>query len=391
MTSDSIVAATSIADTLITTRRHIHAHPELSFQEFETNAYIRARLTELGIQHRTVAGTGVIGIIGSGERCIALRADIDALPITEETGLDFASTRPGVMHACGHDTHTTMLLGAAEILKQQETSLGGRVLLIFQPGEEKSPGGASMIIDEGVFEEYAPSMIFGQHIDPDAPAGTLSFVAGPMMAAADEIYITIDGFGAHAAQPHKGKDPIYCAAGLIMHLQQLLVRQRNPLLPGVLTIASIHGGTATNIIPDRVELKGTLRAFDQSWRESAWSWLEHQVPAYAQLHGCTATLSIVKGYPPLVNNTHAVDLARSVAVDTFGPSRVADFEPKMWAEDFSFYSHRIPACFWMLGGRPQNLDSMPGLHHPRFAPDESAMVTGCAQLVAVAKAALHEA
>lgn len=390
MTSDSIVAAASIEDTLVSTRRHIHAHPELSFQEFETSAFIRARLAALGIEHRTVAGTGVIGIIGSGERCVALRADIDALPITEETGLDYASTTPGVMHACGHDTHTTMLLGAAEILKRDEATLGGRVLLIFQPGEEKSPGGASMIIDEGVFEEFSPSMIFGQHIDPDAPAGTLSFVAGPMMAAADEIYITIDGFGAHAAQPHKGKDPIYCAAGLIMHVQQLLVRQRNPLLPGVLTIASIHGGTATNIIPDRVELKGTLRAFDQSWRESAWSWLEHHVPAYAQLHGCTGSLSIVKGYPPLVNNAQAVELARSVALSTFGSTRVADFEPKMWAEDFSFYSHRIPACFWMLGGRPQHLDTMPGLHHPRFAPDESAMITGCAQLVAVAKTALQQ-
>lgn len=373
------------------TRRHLHQHPELSFQEFETSAFIKQRLTDLGISHRSVATTGVVGHIGRGERCIALRADIDALPILEETGLDYASKTPGVMHACGHDTHTTMLLTAAQMLKERESELNGVVKLIFQPGEEQTPGGASIMINEGALEDPVPSMIFGQHIDPGATAGTISFVSGAMMASADELYWTIRGFGAHAAQPHLGKDPIYAAAGLVHHLQSLIIKQRNPLDPGVMTITAIHGGTANNIIPDVVEMKGTLRSFDQSWREHAWHWLEEQTRQYCALHGCEGELRIAKGYPPLFNNAEATSFAQHVAKDRFGIERVADFEPKMWAEDFSYYSQRMPACFWMLGGRPHHMDTMPGLHNPKFAPEERAMITGAALLAEVAISALNKA
>lgn len=366
---------------LVDVRRHLHRNPELSFHEVETSAFIAERLTSLGIEHQRMASTGIVAHIGSGDRCVALRADIDALPITEETGLPYASERLGVMHACGHDTHTTMLLGAAQLLKEREHDLNGVVKLIFQPGEELSPGGASLMIADGVLENPRPEIMFGQHIYPDAPSGTLQFVAGPALASADELYWTIRGFGAHAAQPHKGKDPLLAATGLVHHLRSLITARRNPLDPGVLTITSIHGGSATNIIPDVVELKGTLRAFNNEWREFAWTWLEEQTRAYCALYDCEGELNIVKGYPPLINSDHAVAFARNVAASAFGNDAVSDFEPKMWAEDFAFYSQQMPVCFWMLGGRPHTQDAMPGLHNARFAPDEDAMIVGTTLLV----------
>ena len=370
---------------MVETRRYLHRNPELSFQEFETSAFIQKKLTELGIEFKVMATTGVVAHIGNGDRCVALRADIDALPIVEETGLEYASNNHGVMHACGHDTHTTMLLSAAQILKQQESTLGGVVKLIFQPGEEKTPGGASLMIAAGALQNPKPEIIFGQHINPDAPFGEVSFVAGPMMASADELYWTIKGFGAHAAQPHKGKDPLYAAAGLVHHLQSLVTKHRNPLLPGVMTITSIHGGSATNIIPDFVEMKGTLRSFDEQWRKEAWAFLEEHTKLYCALHGCEGSIEILKGYPPLVNDATAVEFARGVALSVLDSSMVSDFEPKMWAEDFSFYTQHMPACFWMLGGRPSTMGTMPGLHNAKFAPEEKAMITGAALLVETAK------
>lgn len=373
--------ATSIYEWMVETRRHIHRNPELSFQEHETCAFICRELTSMGIEHKVVATTGVVAHIGTGDRCVALRADIDALPILEETNLDYASTNQGVMHACGHDTHTTMLLAAARILKQRESELQGIVKLIFQPGEEKTPGGASIMIAEGALSDPTPEIIFGQHIYPDAPCGQVQFVAGPTLASCDELFWTIRGYGAHAAQPHKGKDPILAAAGLVQHLQALVTKHRNPLIAGLLNVTSIHGGTATNIIPDVVEMKGTLRSFDNAWREFAWQYLEEQTAAYCALHGCQGEITIVKGYPPLINDHNAVAFARTVAESVVGTEMVTDFEPKMWAEDFAYYSQIMPACFWMLGGRPNDLDSMPGLHNAKFAPDEQAMITGTSLLV----------
>jgi amidohydrolase len=388
--TDLVQESGSLFGEMQSIRRHLHMHPELSFKEFETSAFVAATLKEVGLEPVIMAETGVVAHIGQGDTCVALRADIDALPIVEETGLDYASVHPGVMHACGHDTHTTMLLTAARILKAHEEELGGVVKLIFQPGEEKSPGGASIMIREGVLDAPRPRMIFGQHIDPGAPFGTLSFVAGPMMAAADELYFTIRGFGGHAAQPHKGRDPIFAATGLVHHLQHLITKRRNPIHAGVMTITAIEGGSATNIIPDVVTMKGTLRAFDQQWREEAWAFLEEQTRQYCALHQCEGSVEIVKGYPPLVNHADAVDLARGVAVDLIGEDRVATFEPKMWAEDFSFYGEQIPSCFWMLGGKPADVEGeMPGLHNPRFAPEEQAMVTGAAMMAAVAIKALQ--
>lgn len=381
MNHPTLEQSTALNETIVRHRRTIHAHPELSFQEYQTSAYIKSVLEGLRIPHRSIATTGVVAHIGKGSRCVALRADIDALPISEETGLDFASVNAGVMHACGHDSHTAMLLGAAQILKSQEESLGGVVKLIFQPGEEKSPGGASLMMKEGVFDDPTPEAIFGQHVNPDAPVGIAEFVSGPMMASADELYWTLRGFGAHAAQPHKGKDPIIAAAELIMHLQTLISRQRNPLDAGVISITSVHGGSATNIIPDVVELKGTLRSFSEEWRWWALKAIEEHSKTLCSLHGVECSFEAVIGYPPLINNEATTSFAREQAIELLGAERVRDFEPKMWAEDFSFYAQKIPATFWMLGVRPPELERMPGLHNARFTPDESAFKYGTAMLV----------
>ena len=370
----------AINSEIINNRRHLHTYPELSFKEYQTCAFICSALESMQIQYQIVAETGIVALIGNGDRCIALRADIDALPMEEETGLDYQSVHPGIMHACGHDAHTAMLLGAAKVLKARETTLQGTVKLIFQPGEEKVPGGASLMVAAGVLENPKPEVIFGQHVYPDAPAGTFLICSGPTMSSADELYWTIKGKGAHAAQPHQGIDPIVIAAELILHLQTLITKSKNPLLPGVLGITSIHGGSATNIIPESVEMKGTLRSFDPIWREQAITMIQEHSEKLCQLHGAECSVTILRGYPAVLNNEQATDFARSSAEKIVGSSSIADFEPKMWGEDFAYYGAYIPAAFWMLGVRPDNIETMPGLHNPRFTPDESALSTGAALL-----------
>lgn len=258
-------------------RHHIHSHPELSFQEHHTAAFIGARLTDWGIKHTTgVAGTGVIGIIegkNPGKRCIALRADMDALPIHEANDTEYRSQNDGVMHACGHDVHSSCLLGAARILNDIKDEWEGTIKLIFQPGEEKHPGGASLLIAEGVLENPKPQAIFALHVYPHLPSGTAGFRAGQYMASADEIYITIEGKGGHAALPHQTIDPIAVAAQVITGLQQVISRKGNPLIPSVLTFGKIAGGFATNVIPDKVEILGTLRTMDETWRYKAHEWI----------------------------------------------------------------------------------------------------------------------
>lgn len=367
-------------------RRWLHAHPELSFREHATRDHIARALEEIGLIPRIVAETGVIAAIGNGHRCVALRADIDALPITEQTGLPFASQYEGLMHACGHDCHTAMLLGAAALLHEHRQLLNGRVLLIFQPGEEKSPGGATHIIASGIFDEYQPEAIFGQHVYPDAPTGTIELAAGPIMASADELYWTLRGKGSHAAQPHKGANPIRAAAELIVHLEGILQRARNPLDPALLAVTAIEGGTATNIIPDCVYMKGTLRTFNDEWRRQMWNRLTTQSRILCSLHDVECSLTITEGYPPLVNDDTATAHAWDVAQSLVGSSNVRRFEPKLWAEDFAFYAQHMPAAFLMLGCRPPHRNTMPGLHSPQFSPDEDALPIGAALLAAIADA-----
>lgn len=370
-----------LAPSLVEWRRTLHANPELSFQEYQTSAFIQQRLAEMGIPFRVLADTGVVAHIGSGDRCVALRADIDALPIHEETDLPFASKNPGIMHACGHDAHTAMLLGAARMLKDREHSLKGVVKLIFQPGEEKVPGGASIMIREGVLEDPVPEMIFGQHVNPAAPVGNASFVAGRMMASADELYWTIRGKSGHAAQPHLAVDPLIVAAHLVTQLQTIVSRTLNPFEPGVLSVTAIHGGTVTNIIPDIVEMKGTLRSMNIAWREQAIGLIEEYSRSLAAAMGAQCEATVLRGYPPLINDEHATSFASDAARALIGAESVTPFEPKMWGEDFAYYAQKIPACFWMLGVRAPELDETPGLHNCKFVIDETALPIGTALMV----------
>jgi len=365
---------------LIRIRRHLHAHPELSFQEMATGAYIAARLREWGIPFTTGwAGHGVVALLeGGGPGPVtALRADMDALPIQEETGQPYASTVPGVMHACGHDAHMTCLLGAARILSDLKDQWTGSVKLIFQPAEEKCPGGAEAMIAEGVLRDPAPSSIFALHATPELAAGCVGFRSGMFMAAADELYLCVEGKGGHGAQPHRNVDPIAISATLITALQQVVSRYNDPLKPCVLTFGRIRSdGGATNITPDRVFLEGTLRTFDESWRQQAHELLQRMTREITGSMGATGHLEIRLGNPPLYNDPGLTAMAREWAVAYLGADRVVDLDMRMGAEDFASFSSILPACFWRLGTGPADGKPAPGLHASRFDIEESSLALG---------------
>ena len=361
-------------DKVVSYRREFHENPELSFQEYKTTEFIQNKLKELGVKTLKLAETGVIGIIGEDGPIVALRADIDALPVCEETHLEYASKNIGVMHACGHDLHTASLLGAAEILKSKESELKGRIYLIFQPAEEKLPGGAKQALDAGLFKDEKPEYIFAWHIFPQEEVGAVCVAPGYVMAATDEIYIDILGKGAHAAQPHLAHDPILAASELVLSLQSIISRNRNPLNPAVLTITSFNSGNTTNIIPEKAELKGTLRTYQPEFRATALARIEEIVKNVCTAHECDYKLNIVNGYPSLKNDAKAVEILENAVIKLFGEASLKDFEPKMWAEDFSYFAQEIPACFFFLGVKPRFLDvEMPALHNPRLSPNEEAL------------------
>ncbi|MEO1714992.1 MAG: amidohydrolase, partial [Bacteroidota bacterium] len=335
-------------------RRHLHQYPELSYQEKETSAYVAKQLDQLGITHQTnVGGYGVIGLIEGklpGGRVIALRADMDALPIEEANEVPYRSKNPGVMHACGHDVHTASLLGAATILQEMRDQFAGTIKLIFQPAEEKLPGGASILIEEGVLENPTPELIIGQHVHPPLEAGKVGFRGGMYMASADEIYLTIHGKGGHGALPQECIDPIVISAHVITALQQLVSRRANPTVPSVLTFGKIasDGGT-TNVIPNAVSLMGTFRTMNEEWRQKAHELMEKMVHSLVEGMGGQADLNIVKGYPFLINDPDLTASAQSAAEDFLGAEQVIELPIRMTAEDFSYYSQKIPACFYRLG------------------------------------------
>lgn len=365
-------------------RREIHSNPELSFKEFETCKLIRQKLDELGIENKVIGNTGVVATIGNGKKCVGLRADIDALPIKEETGLIFSSKNDGVMHACGHDMHTSMLIGAAEILKENEYKLNGTVKLIFQPGEEKLPGGASILINEGVLENPRVDAMFGQHIYPGEAEGHISLNSGAVMGAPDELYFTIKGKSTHAAQPHLGNDPIIVASQLIIHFQTLMTKYKDPIEAGVLSITSIKGGDATNIIPDEVKLMGTLRSFNDDWRNKMHKLILENSKSLCELYGCEIDVEIRKGYPPVINDEELTELTIKNAKEIVGEHNTLEFVPKMWGEDFAFYGKNVPATFWFLGVKPANVSDMPALHNSKLNPSENAMPIGTTMLVLAA-------
>ncbi len=377
--------ALEIKEEVILLRRTIHRNPELSFKEYETSKYIRNFLDSYGIENKPIAGTGVTALIGSGGKCAALRADIDALPVTEQTGLEFASKNKGVMHACGHDMHASMLLGAAKILKGMEDELGGTVKLIFQPGEEKLPGGASLLIKEGILENPKPQAVFGQHINPKLTLGKIAFDTGPVMGSADELYWEISGFGSHAAQPHYGNDTILAASQIVTTIQTLVTKYRDPIVPGVISVTSLQGGTAPNIFPESVKMMGTMRTFDSEWRVDMHKKIKNISDNICEIYGCKCDLNIVKGYPPLINNDETTRFLKKTAENIFGIENVLPWKPIMWAEDFAYYAQEVPSTFWFLGASlPEKTEDAPGLHNPKLNPEEDAMVFGTALMAGAA-------
>lgn len=371
--------ARQMAPEFISIRRHLHAHPELSYQEFETSAFIQQKLTEYNIPFEVKATTGVIGVIegkNPSSRVVALRGDMDALPITEENDVDYKSTKPGIMHACGHDVHTSCLLGAAKILSQTKDEWEGTVKFLFQPGEEKNPGGASLLIKEKALENPKPECIFALHVNPQLEVGKLSFRAGKVMASADELYFTIRSKGGHAAAPHLTVDTILVASHLVVALQQIISRNRDPLYPSVLSITSFQGGFTTNVIPSEVNLMGTFRAMDEEWRFKAHDIIRKLATELVESMGAEIDLHIDVGYPTVYNNEALNSLAKKIALDFMGGTNVEETEIRMGAEDFGFYSQLLPGCFFRLGTANQNKGIIAGVHTPKFNIDESAIETG---------------
>lgn len=360
-------------------RRHLHAHPELSYQEHATSAFLQQKLQSYGIPFSIKATTGIVGIIegrNPQSRVIALRGDMDALPIKEENNVPYRSQNEGVMHACGHDVHTTCLLGAAKILNELKSEWEGTVKLIFQPGEEKNPGGASLLIKEGVLENPKPQGIFGLHVHPGLDVGLLSFRKGRVMASADEIYITVRSKGGHAAAPHLTADTILIASQLIVSLQQIISRNNNPLSPSVLSICSFQGGHTTNVIPSEVKLMGTFRAMDEEWRFKAHELIRKQTIGLVEAMGAEVDLHIDVGYPTVDNDPDLTEKGWSAAKAYMGEEKVLETEMRMGAEDFGYYTQVIPGCFFRLGVRNEERGIVHNVHTPRFDVDENAVEIG---------------
>ena len=364
---------------VINIRRHLHQNPELSFQEFNTSQFVCDKLDEYGIEYeKGIVKTGVVGLIKGNNptnRTIALRADLDALPILEENDISYKSINEGVMHACGHDVHTSSLLGVAKILKEVSDQFNGTIKLIFQPGEEKLPGGASLMIAEGVLENPAPDSIIGQHVYPQLDAGKVGFRSGMYMASCDELYVTIKGDGGHAALPHQNIDPILITSHIIIALQQLISRIIPPTIPAVLSFGKIIGNGATNIIPDRVELEGTFRAMNEEWRDVAHGKMIEMAKSIAKGMGGECVFRIEKGYPFLVNDAQVTGEAKAAAIEFLGSENVIDLDLRMTAEDFAYYSQIKPACFYRLGIKDKIDNRSSGLHTSTFNIDESAIET----------------
>jgi amidohydrolase len=362
---------------LISFRRHLHQHPELSFQEYKTCQFVKEKLESWGIETQIMATTGVIGLIKGKNptaRTLALRADLDALPIQEINEVAYKSQNDGVMHACGHDVHTTCLLGAAQILQELKEEWEGTIKLIFQPGEEQLPGGASILIKEGVLQNPSPSTILGQHVEPLLEVGKIGVKSGLFMASSDEIYVTVKGKGGHGARPHLCVDPILMASHLIVQLQQLVSRNADPMMPTVLTFGKIYSeGGATNVIPNEVKILGTLRTFEEGWRMKAHQQLVESAELICKSMGGSCDFKVIKGYPFLENNAALTQLTRQQMEAYLGAENVVDLPARMGGEDFAFYSQQIPACFYRLGVQNPNGS---GLHTPNFDVDERSLEVG---------------
>lgn len=370
-------------------REHIHSNPELSYQEHNTMAFVSEQLTKLGIEHTNKIGdTGIVAIIRNGSHsadaeCIGLRSDLDALPIQEENDIPFKSKVDGVMHACGHDVHTSILLGAAEILNDLKEQLPRPVKLIFQPGEEKNPGGATYMIRDGALENPKVKEMYALHVFPDMEVGKVGFKEGIYMASCDEIYITINGKGGHGATPHQCIDPIAIGAEMILNLQTIVSRKCDPKIPCVLSFGHFEALGATNVIPSKAILKGTFRTMNETWRAEALELITKQVNGIAKSNGATADIEISKGYPYLENDPKVTASIRIKAQSFLGEDKVEELPIRLTSEDFSYYSQELPVCFFRLGVRNEAKGITYGVHHPKFNIDDEALTIGM-QMMAIA-------
>ncbi|MDD3743634.1 MAG: M20 family metallopeptidase [Lentimicrobiaceae bacterium] len=379
---------------LIEIRRHLHRYPELSMQEAQTSAYIQSRLAAIGIPFQAgMAQHGVVGLIegqNPDARIIALRADMDALQITEENRVPYCSANQGVMHACGHDVHMTCLLGASLILNRIKDLFEASIKLIFQPSEEKFPGGASMMIAEGVLENPRPEKIFAQHVLPTLDAGKVGFRAGKYMASADEVYLTVKGIGGHGATPELIVDPVLIAAHILVALQQIVSRKVPPQLPAVLSFGRFIADGQTNVIPNEVKLAGTLRTFDEVWRTETHRNITQMAQQIAESMGGKCEVFIDKGYPFLINDEEVTQKSKQAAIDYLGAENVVDLDLRMTAEDFAYYSQQMPSCFYRLGVRNEAKNIIHNLHTPYFDVEESSLETGAGLMAWLAIKALED-
>ena len=384
--------AKAVSEQVLTVRRTIHSRPELSFEEHETADYIAAQLTEAGILFRRIAGTGILARIeghGDLQRCVVLRADTDALPIWEETGLECASRHDGVMHACGHDMHTACLLGALLVLNRHKSEIAGTVFGLFQPGEEVCPGGASMVMAEDPFRDYRVVAFVGEHVAPEMAVGNLGFRSGKYMASSDELWIEVHGTGGHGALPHTMTDPVVAAAALITSLQQVVSRNIDSRVPSVLSFGRVIADGATNIIPSEVRLEGTFRTMDEVWRAEGKRRIREISAGVAAAYGVEADVDIADGYPCVVNDPELTRRAQRIAAEMWGDERIIPLDLRMTAEDFGYYTERYPSLFFRLGTAGPDGTSGGGLHTGTFNPGEEALDQGAATMAAFGIALLE--
>ena len=376
----------------VTFRRAIHEHPELSFAEHETARYVSGQLAAEGISFRPIAGTGILAKIeGRGDlsRCVVLRADMDALPIREQTGLPFASRNEGVMHACGHDLHTACLRGALILLNRRRSEIDGTVFGLFQPGEEVDPGGASLVLAEDPFRDYRVQAVVGEHVGAEIPLGQLGFRPGKYMASGDEVRITVRGRGGHGALPHNLNDPVVAAAALITALQQVVSRNIDSRVPSVLSFGRVIADGATNIIPSEVRLEGTFRTMDEVWRAEGKRRIREISAGVAAAYGVEADVDIADGYPCVVNDPELTRRAQRIAAEMWGDERIIPLDLRMTAEDFGYYTERYPSLFFRLGTAGPDGTSGGGLHTGTFNPGEEALDQGAATMAAFGIALLE--
>ena len=378
----------TIYNDVVGNRRHLHANPELSFNEYNTSAFVAKQLDALGISYQKMADTGLVALLKGNkpsDKVIALRADMDALPITEANEVDYKSTNVGVMHACGHDVHTSSLLGTAKILNELKDEFGGTVKFIFQPAEERLPGGASLMIKEGVLENPKPQAVMGQHVMPLIDAGKVGFRSGKYMASTDELYVTVKGKGGHGAQPQQNIDPVIITAHILVALQTIISRSADPKSPSVLSFGKVIANGATNVIPNEVYLEGTFRTMDEKWRAEAHLKMKKMAEGIAESMGATCDFNIMKGYPFLINEPVLTAATRAHAEDYLGKENVLDLDIWMAAEDFAYYSQVADSCFYRLGTRNEARGITSSVHTPTFDVEESALElsTGLMAYIAV--------